>query len=312
MRVFVTGATGFIGSAIVRELLGAGHQVVGLARTQDAAVALRAAGAEVLPGSLEDVASLKQGAEGADGVIHTAFNHDIFANAAGQDFFSAFLGACETDRRAIDAMGTALVGSDRPLVIASGTALLAPNRLGIENDGPDPAITAPLRNLSESLALSLAARGVRASVLRLPPSVHGDGDRHGFVPRLIYLAQEKGISGYVDQGDNRWPAVHRLDAALLFRLALERAPAGTILHGTGEQGVPMRDIASAIGRLLSIPVASVPGGAAQEHFGWLANFVGLDNPTSSDLTRRRMGWCPAQCGLIRDLEQGGYLAAVKR
>ncbi|MBV6701799.1 SDR family oxidoreductase [Kitasatospora aureofaciens] len=295
MRVFVTGATGFIGSAVVRELFAAGHRVVGLARSDRAAASLEAAGAEVHRGALDDLDSLRAGAAGSDGVIHTAFIHD----------FSDFPGAARTDRRAVEAMGEALAGSGRPLVISSGTGGLVPGRLGTEEDAGNPDSPAAVRIPSEVAALALADRGVRSSVLRLPPSVHGEGD-HGFVPALIGIARTTGVSAYPGDGTNRWPAVHRLDAARLFRLALEQAPAGCRLHGVGEEGVPVRDIATVIGRHLGLPVTSVPRGAVQDHFGWLGGIFALDVPASSALTRQRLGWQPVQPALIPDLDQGHY------
>jgi nucleoside-diphosphate-sugar epimerase len=310
MRVFVTGATGFIGSAIVSELLGVGHQVVGLARSDASGASLKAVGAEVHRGALDDLDSLKRGAEASDGAIHAAFVHDFLSNNSVHDFSALYLAAAETDRRAIETLGMALAGSDRPLVVTSGTALLAPNRLGTEDDGPDPAASAAPRIASEETTLSMASRSVRSSVVRLPPSVHGDGDR-GFVLGLINFARERAVSGYVDEGLNRWPAVHRLDAAVLYRLALESAPAGSRLHAVAEEGVPLRDIASAIGRHLNVPVVSVPSEGAGDHFGWLANFIAMDNPTSSSLTRKRVGWRPAQRNLIQDLEQGSYFDSLK-
>ncbi|HLW70773.1 MAG TPA: SDR family oxidoreductase [Candidatus Binataceae bacterium] len=310
MRVFVTGATGFIGSAIVSELIGAGHRVLGLARSDAAAASLKAVGAEVHRGALDDPDSLKRGAEASDGVIHAAFVHDFLSDNSVRDFSSLYLAAAETDRRAIETLGLALAGSDRPLVVTSGTALLAPNRLGTEDDGPDPASSAAPRVASEETTLSMASRGVRASVVRLPPSVHGDGDR-GFVPGLINFAREKAVSGYVGEGFNRWPAVHRLDAAVLYRLALESAPAGSRLHAVAEEGVALRDIAIAIGRHLNVPVVSVPSARAGDHFGWLTNFIAMDNPTSSSLTRKRVGWRPAQRDLIQDLDQGSYFDSRK-
>lgn len=308
MRVLVTGATGFIGSAIVNELIRAGHQVLGLARSDASAASLSAVGAEVHRGALEDLDSLRRGAVAADGIIHAAFVHDFLSDESVRDFASLYLAAAETDRRAIETLGIALAGSDRPLVVTSGTALLAQNHLGTENDGPDPSSAAAPRIPSEEVTLSMASRGVRASLVRLPPSVHGDGDR-GFVPGLISLAREKGVSGYVDEGSNRWPVVHRLDAALLYRLALESAPAGSRLHAVAEEGVPLRDIAIAIGRHLNVPAVSVPSDGMGDHFGWLANFVAMDNPTSSSLTRKRLGWRPAQPNLIQDLEQGSYFGS---
>jgi len=305
MRVFVTGATGFIGSAIVGELLGAGHRVLGLARSEAAAASLKAVGADVHRGALDDLESLKQGAEAAEGVIHAAFNHDFMSSNAGGDFVSGYIAAAETDRRAIETLGLALAGSNRPLVVTSGTALLAHNRMGTEDDEPDAASSAAPRIAAETTTLAMAARGVRAAVVRLPPSVHGNGDR-GFVPGLIEIARQKKVSGYVNEGLNRWPTVHRSDAAVLYRLALEGAPAGARLHAVAEDGVALRDLATAIGRRLKLPVVSVPSSQAGDHFGWLANFVAMDNPTSSSLTRKLLGWHPAQRELIEDLEQGSY------
>src|SRR5579863_4554001 len=273
MRVFVTGATGFIGSAVVAELLGAGHEVTGLARSDDAAAALTAAGAGVHRGSLDDPGSLHGGAAAADGVIHLAFKHD----------FSDFAAAGETDLRAVETMGAALAGTGKPFVITSGTLLLtriAPGRVGTEQDRPGPQ-TPPLpRVASESLALALAGRGVRSSVVRLSPTVHGAGD-HGFVPRLIDIARGKGIAAYVGDGANHWPAVHRFDAARLFRLALETAPAGSVLHGVADEGVPVRTIAEVIGRHLDLPVVSISPEDAGEHFGFLAAWLAADSPASS-------------------------------
>jgi nucleoside-diphosphate-sugar epimerase len=238
---------------------------------------------------------LRVGADESDGVIHTAFIHD----------FSKFEENCLTDRRAIEAIGSALAGSYRPFVISSGTALLPSGRVGTEDDTPGGTGFAALRGASEELALSFASRGVRVSVLRLPPTVHGDGD-HGFVPLLIKLAREKGLSAYVGEGRNRWPAVHRLDAAELYPLALEKAPPGTRFHGVGEEGVAFRDIAEVIGRRLSIPVASKSPAEAAEHFGWFAHFASLDNPTSSARTRQNLGWHPKHAGLIADLDREQY------
>ncbi|MET8638239.1 SDR family oxidoreductase [Streptomyces sp. NPDC004074] len=297
MRVFVTGATGFIGSAVVRELLDAGHEVVGLARSDRAAAALTGAGAEVRRGSLDDLDSLHDGADAADGVIHLAFSHD----------FSDYVAAGKQDLRAVEALGAALEGTGKPLVVTSGTLMLpmiAPGRLGTEDVVPDPGATGP-RLASESAALLMAARGVRTSIVRLSPSVHGEGDK-GFVPRLIGIAREKGVSAYVGDGSNRWPAVHRLDAARLFRLAAEAGPAGSILHGAGEEGVPFSDIAEVIGRRLNVPVAGIAAEDAGEHFGFLSAAVALDNPTSSALTRKRLGWDPVQPALVPDLEEGHY------
>jgi nucleoside-diphosphate-sugar epimerase len=292
MRVFVTGATGFIGSAIVRELVGAGHRVLGLVRSDTGAASLEAAGAEAHRGSLEDLESLRRGAAAVDGVIHTAFIHD----------FTKFKENCETDRRAIAALGDALAGSERPLIVTSGTGLLARGRLATEDDMP--ATTMP-RVASEEAAEAAAARGVRVSVMRLPPSVHGDGD-HGFVPILIRLAREKGISVYAGEGLNLWPAVHRFDAARLYRLVLEKGAAAPRYHGVAEEGVPFRDIAEVIGRRLDMPVVSKSPEAAAEHFGWFAHFAALDNPTSSARAREQLGWRPAHPTLIADLDRPSY------
>jgi nucleoside-diphosphate-sugar epimerase len=291
MRVFVTGASGFIGSAVVPELVAAGHQVVGLARSDASAQAVEAAGAQAHRGDIEDLESLRVGAESADGVVHLAFNHN----------FDDYAGAAETDRRAIEALGEALAGSDRPLVVTSGLAGFDLGRPMTEDD----AAPADSPRFSEQAALAFTSRGVRVSVLRLPPSVHGEGD-HGFVPRLIDIAREHGVAAFPGDGSNRWPAVHRFDAARLFRLALESAPAGARLHAIGDEGVPVRDIAAVIGRHLRLPVTSIAPERAFDHFGWLGRFFSLDVPASSSITRELLGWQPTRLGLLDDLEEGHY------
>lgn len=300
MRVFVTGASGFIGSAVVRRLQGAGHQVVGLARSDESAAVLDNAGVEVCRGSLEDLECLAKGATASDGVIHLAYNHDFVDMAA----------AAEDDLRAVNAMGEVLAGTDKPLVIASGTLGLVfgfstpLGRTGTEDDVPD--LAAPRINSERALA-TLAERGVRTSSVRLSPSVHGEGD-HGFIPRLITIAREKGIAAYVGEGANRWPAVHRLDAAELFRLALESGPAGSRWHGVGDEGVAFRTIAETIAGHLGLQAISVTPEEASDHFGFLGLLVQLDNPTSSALTQERLHWRPQHPGLIDDLDEGHYFA----
>jgi nucleoside-diphosphate-sugar epimerase len=294
MRVFVTGASGFIGSAIVRELIGADHQVLGLARSDASAKSVAAAGAEVHRGDLEDLDSLRSGAAAAEGVIHTAFDHD----------FSNFVAICEKDRRAIEALGSALIGSDRPLVITSGTGMgnAAPGQPATE-DHFDPNHPNP-RKSSELAGASVAARGVNVSVMRLP-QVHNTL-KQGLITYAINLAREKGVSAYVGDGLNRWPAVHVLDAARLYRLAVEKRQAGARYHAVAEEGLPVREIAEVIGRGLKVPVAALSPEEAAKHFGWLAMFVGMDMPASSALTQKRLGWHPNGPGLISDLEQARY------
>ena len=305
MRVFVTGASGWIGFAVVPELLDAGHRVIGLARSDASADALAATGAEVRRGTLDDLDGLRDAAGASDGVIHLAFKHDLA-------FSGDFQGAADADRRAVEALGDALAGSDRPLAIASGTLFLAPGRVANERDGHGPASTMAAlgsgprtRWETAELALSWASRGVRSSIVRLAPTNHGDGD-NGFLATLVAIAREKGVSGYIGDGANRWPAVHRLDSARLFRLALEQAPAGSTLHAVAEEGVPIREIAAVIGRHLDVPVVSIAREQAVEHFTWLAGFLEVDSPASSALTRELLGWQPSQPGLIADLEQGHY------
>ena len=300
MRVFVTGATGFIGSAIVRELIEAGHQVLGLTRSDAGAESLRAAGAEVHRGDLDDLESLRKGAALSDGVIHTAFNHD----------FSKYVANCEADRQVIEAIGSALVASDRPLIITSGTGIAntEPGQLAMEENAAASSAVIP-RAASEEAAASVAARGVNVSVVRLP-QVH-DQVKAGLVTYAIGLAREKGVSAYVGDGLNRWPAAHVLDTAHLYRLALERRKAGARYHAVAEEGVPVRDIAEVIGRGLQVPVVALSPEEAAAHFGWLGAFAGRDVPASSAQTQERLGWYPTGPGLIADLESARYFQAQK-
>ena len=297
MRVFVTGATGFIGSAVVQELIASGHTVLGLARSEQSAHALIEAGAEVRRGDIQDLDSLLSGAAACDGVIHTGFIHD----------FSRFKEVCEIDRGVIEAIGSVLEGSDRPFIVTSGTALVAAGTLAIETDMP-PAASHNPRIASEQAVDALAARGVRVAVVRLPPSVHGDGD-HGFVPLLINLARQKGIAAYKGEGQNRWPAVHKLDAANLYRLALEKIPApGTRYHANAEEGIAFKMIAEVIGKHLNIPVESKSPEEAAIHFDWFAHFASIDNPCSSKHTQQILGWQPKHSGLLEDIDRASYFS----
>jgi nucleoside-diphosphate-sugar epimerase len=305
MRIFVTGASGWIGSAVANELIGAGHHVTGLARSDASAAALIATGVEVDRGTLDDLDALHRAAAASDGVIHLAFKHDLA-------FSGDFQGAADADRRAVETLGEAIAGSGRPLVIASGTLGVAPGRLATESDGhgADPAMAElgggpETRRATAELVLSLATQGVRSSVIRLPPTNHGNGD-HGFLAALVGIARDKAVSAYIGDGSNRWPAVHRLDSAHLFRLAVEHAPAGSTLHAVADEGVPIRSIAEVIGRQLELPVVSIAPEDAAGHFTWLAGFLALDGPASSVLTRELLGWQPTQSGLLADLEEGHY------
>lgn len=291
MRVFVTGASGWIGSAVVAELVAGGHTVVGLARSDAGAAKVEAAGATVVRGTLTDHDVLRAAAADSDGVIHTAFIHD----------FSAHEDAAATDLAAVTLFGSVLEGTDKPLVIASGILGLT----GDENTRPDAATAASPRIATEAALLSFAARGVRSVSVRLAPTVHGEGD-HGFIATLAGIDRAKGTSGYIGDGSNRWPAVHRLDAAHLFVLGLEKASAGTVLHAVAESGVPLRDIAEVIGRKLGIPTESVDPADAVAHFDWLGRFLGFDSPSTSTITRELVGWEPTHPTLLEDLEAGYY------
>jgi nucleoside-diphosphate-sugar epimerase len=303
MRIFVTGASGWIGSAVVAELVDAGHDVVGLARSDVSAAHIDAAGATAVRGDLDDPQGLADAASDSDGVIHLAFQHDV---AFGGDFASA----AAADRRAVEAMGAALAGSGRPFVLASGMLGLTAGQVSTERDGlvPDAAVRANpagLRAATALLALSLRGIGVRSSVVRYPPTVHGEGD-HGFISTIVAIARQRGVAGHVGDGTNRWPAVHRSDAAHLTRLAVESAPAGSVLHAVGDEGVAFRDIAGEIARHLDIPTASIAPADAVEHFGHLGHFVGIDSPASAGMTRSLLGWEPTGPTLLDDLGQDHY------
>jgi nucleoside-diphosphate-sugar epimerase len=298
MRVFVTGATGFIGSAIVKELKDAGHRVLGLARSDAGTQSLMAAGAEVQRGDVEDLESLRRGAAAADAVIHTAFIHD----------FSKFKESCELDRRAIEALGSALVGTGKLLIVTSGTGIAGSGngRPGTESDPPVSSATFP-RAATEEAAAAVARLGVRVAIMRLP-QVH-DTRKQGLVTYAIQVARAKGVAAYLGDGQNRWPAAHLLDTARLYRLALEKGEAGAAYHAVAEEGVAVKDIAQAIGRGLKVPVVSLAPEEAAGHFGWLAAFAGLDIPASSAQTRTKLGWNPTGPGLISDLDRMNYSAA---
>ncbi|MGV9834729.1 SDR family oxidoreductase [Nocardia niigatensis] len=299
MRVFVTGASGHLGSAVVPALRAAGHQIVGLARSDAAAAALQARGVEVVRGSLTDLELLAAAAAAADGVVHLAYDHEAMVSGD-------ITGAAATDLRVAEAIGDALAGSGKPFTAASGTLLLASlglNRPGLETD---VAAESSPRVATENLIIGLAERGVRSSMVRLPPIVHSHLDHHGFAHVLIGIARRTGVAGYLGDGANRWPACHTLDAAELFRLAVESAPAGTRLHAVGDEGIPFREIAETIGRRLGLPAAPIEPDQAAEHFGFLSFIAGADNPTDNSLTREAMSWKPTHPGLLEDLEEGHY------
>lgn len=296
MRLFVTGASGWIGSALIPELQANGHEVVGPARSDASAQKLRAAGAEVLRGSLDDLDSLRAGARDADGVVHLAYIHD----------FTRWEDSVPVDRAAIQAFGDELAGSDRPLVIASGTLGLQRSGATVtELDDPDTSTPLAARGVTAQQTRALAERGVRSVVVRLSPTVHGEGDQ-GFVAALVRIAREKGVAGWIGDGEQRWPAVHRADAARLFRLAVESGPAGSVWHAVQDEGIPIRTIAEVFARHLGVPAASIDPAVAAAHFGFLAGPLSLDDPTSSALTRERLGWTPAGPSLLEDLEAGHY------
>jgi len=317
MKVFVTGATGFIGSAVVKELIGAGHQVLGLARTDESAAKLEKMGAEVHRGSLEDLASLRSGAAASDGVIHLGFVHELGQASIAKRFgiiFGGFTRGIMTsfgqtivgiDVKAIEAIGSALAGTNRPFVNVLGTMSLKPGKLGTEKDALDPSSVGGIRSQSEKAMFALASKGIRPMVVCLPPTVHGDGDK-AFMPAMIKAAKKNGVSAFVNDGVNRWPAVHRLDAAHLLRLVLENGVSGTRYHAVADEGVPVKEIASVIGRKLNLPVKGKSTKDAAKHFSWLSTFLAVDNPASSQWTQQQLGWKPSHPGLIADLEKGTY------
>jgi nucleoside-diphosphate-sugar epimerase len=317
MRVFVTGATGFIGFAIVKELIGAGHQVTGLARSEESGRKLIEAGAKVQVGTVEDLDCLRRAAAAADGAIHTAFYHKlshmplgtrlrVFLGGGPGGIFRRFMtAAVATDRRTVEAIGQSLPGGGSPLVVPFGTLAMKQGRLATEDEAHDPTFMGALRAETEITLRKLTSRGIRTSAIRLPPIVHGAGDG-GFAPMLIKIARKKKESGYVGDGRNRWPSVHRLDAARLFRLALENGPAGGTYHGVAEEGIAFRDIAGVIGRRLNVPVVSKSPAEAARQFSFLAPLVPMDNPTSSQLTQERLGWTPIERGLLADLEENYF------
>ena len=318
MRVFVTGANGFIGTAVTQELIQAGHEVTGLVRSAEGARKLIALGAKAQQGTVENVEDLRKGVANADGVVHTAFFHK-FSHASLSTRVKIVLGghprhapsrfmamATETDRRAIETLGKALSGEDRSLVMAFPTMALRAGALATENDHADPQSVGGGRKISETTTLALADHGVRSSVIRIAPIVHGIDDKSGLLPTLIAIARKKGVSAYVEDGSNRWPAVHRLDVARLFRLALEKAPAGSIFHAVGEEGIPFHEIAHTIGRYLNVPVLSIKKEQANAHFGWLGAFVSVDNYVSSTFTQERLNWNIQHPDLFTDLEHSHY------
>jgi len=292
MRVFVTGATGFIGSAVVKELLEEGHQVLGLTRSDSGAATLNTLGAEVQRGDLENLESLRTGAANSDAVIHTAFVHD----------FDNFEKSCRIDRQAIETITSVLEGSNRPFLVSSGSGMLPHGRVGTEEDAADSPFP---RIASDHATEAAATRGIRAAVVRLPATVHGNGD-HAFIPQIINIARQKGVSAYVGNGNNRWPAVHRLDAARLFALAVEKVTPGARYHAIAEEGIPFRQIAEIIGRRLNLPTVSIAPEQAMEHFGFFGRFAAADLPASSHITRQRLGWNPTERDLLADLDDTHY------